>query len=148
MKETDRGAGSIAPGWLTIADGSVTLQILARPGSTRGGILGVEARGLIVALTSPPEKGKANDELIAVIAAAAGVARTSVVIAGSGASRRKRVRIATGDASRVAAALARIAVPGGTPNHGPKTGARRRTISEEERITLTKRAPVVSYHRE
>jgi uncharacterized protein (TIGR00251 family) len=124
MTETDRGAGSIARGWLTIADGSVTLQILARPGSTRRAIVGVEARGLIVALTSPPEKGKANDELIAVIAAAAGVARTSVVIARGRASRRKRVRIATGDASgeasRVAAALARIAVPGRMTNHGPK----------------------------
>jgi len=80
----------------------VTIEVLARPGSRRLGLLRVEPRGLVIGVASQAEKGKANDELMASIAKMAGVARSAVSVLRGATSRDKIVRIAGAKPSALA----------------------------------------------
>ena len=73
----------------------MTIEVAARPGSHQRGILRVEPRGLVVGIASPAEKGKANDELIAIIAKLAEVPRGEIAIVRGASSRNKVLRIAS-----------------------------------------------------
>jgi uncharacterized protein YggU (UPF0235/DUF167 family) len=84
---------SLRPAWLRIGADFVTIEILARPGSQRRGLLRVEPGGLVIGLASAAVKGRANNELIALIADIAGVARTNVSILRGASARLKVVRI-------------------------------------------------------
>jgi uncharacterized protein (TIGR00251 family) len=95
--------------WITIASDSVTLQILARPGRTQAGPLRIDPRGLVVALHSPPEKGRANDELIDLLARALKLPRANVTLVRGATSRFKTVRIATVRPCDVATAIGALA---------------------------------------
>jgi uncharacterized protein (TIGR00251 family) len=83
----------------------VTIEIVARPGSQRRGLLRVESRGLVIGVASPAEKGKANDELIATIAALAAVPRADVSILRGTGARNKVLRIASAQPAEVARRL-------------------------------------------
>ena len=67
------------------------LRLRVRPGSTRSALDGEHAGALRVAVAAPPEKGRANDEVEAVLARALNVARGAVRIASGHASRDKTV---------------------------------------------------------
>jgi uncharacterized protein (TIGR00251 family) len=98
------------PQWLRIGSDFVTVEVLARPSSQRPGLLRVEARGLVIAVASPPEKGKANDELMATIADIVGVARAEVSILRGASTRNKVIRIANVEPSMMARRLSGLAV--------------------------------------
>jgi uncharacterized protein (TIGR00251 family) len=91
--------------WITIDADGLTLRIVARPGSTRRGILRVEPRGLVVALHAPPDKGRANDELIELLARSLRLPRSAITLLRGDTSRAKTIRIATSHPHEVAAAL-------------------------------------------
>ena len=97
------------PAWLKCGDGCVTLEVLARPGAARRRIIGAEARGLVIAINAPPERGKANEELIALLAHGLKLARSSIAIVRGSGGRRKTIRIATDDPMRCAAQCVAIA---------------------------------------
>ena len=86
----------------------MTIEIVARPGSQRRGLLRAEPRGLVIGVASPAEKGKANDELIAFIAHIAGVARGDVSILRGAGARKKVVRIASAQPSEIARRLSML----------------------------------------
>jgi uncharacterized protein (TIGR00251 family) len=90
---------------MRIASDSVTIEVLARPGSPRRGVLRVEARGLVIGVAAVAEKGNANEELIALIANLAGVARRDVTILRGASARTKTLRIADADPQKIAARL-------------------------------------------
>ena len=92
-------------GWITPDAGGVTIQIVARTGSSRRGILRVEPRGLVVALHLPPDKGRANDELIELLARSLRVPRATISLLRGDTSRTKTLRIASNRPHEVAAAL-------------------------------------------
>ncbi|RZJ04077.1 MAG: DUF167 domain-containing protein [Rubrivivax sp.] len=70
-----------------------TLQLKAKPGSSRSELV-QEADGTWTAwLKSPPVDGKANAELVALVAKHFGCAKAAVSIQAGGASRFKRVRV-------------------------------------------------------
>jgi uncharacterized protein (TIGR00251 family) len=94
-----------AASWLSWDSNSVTVQVVARPGASRQGIVRVEPRGLVVALNSPPEKGRANDELIDFLARTASVPRSTITIARGDTSRHKTIRMTVRDPAKVASAL-------------------------------------------
>ena len=72
---------------------SVVLRVRAVPGARRDAVVGALGDALKIAVTAPPEKGKANQRIAEVLAAALGVSRSRVaVIAGHG-GRDKRLRI-------------------------------------------------------
>lgn len=98
------------PSWLRSAADSVTIEVLARPGSPRRGILRVESRGIVIGIRSPAEKGKANDELIATVAEVAEVPRSAVSIIRGVGARAKVVRIAATDSAALVRRLTTLAL--------------------------------------
>jgi len=87
----------------------VTLKVVTRPGASRVGILRVDPRGLVIGVASPPERGKANAELIETVARMAGVTRSAVELVAGATVRQKSLRITCGDPAAVAAKLAAMA---------------------------------------
>ena len=76
-------------------DGSVVLRLHVQPGAVRTAVVGRHGDALKVRVAAPPERGRANDACVALVAATLGVAPTSVELVSGASSRAKRVR-ATG----------------------------------------------------
>ena len=70
-------------------DGAV-LRVLAGPGAKRNAILGERAGALRVAVTSPPEKGKANQAIQALLAKALDCRAGRITLLSGATSRQKR----------------------------------------------------------
>lgn len=101
--------GHAVPGWLRVGPDWLTLEVAARPRSSRHAIVGAGACGLIVALRSPAAEGRANRELIDLIAGAAIVPRSAVTIERGARARHKIVRILAPDPAGVAGRVCAIA---------------------------------------
>ncbi len=71
------------------ADGCL-LSVRAQPGARRNGIVREQAGMLKVAVTAPPDKGRANEALVEVLAEAIGVKRSQIALASGAASRQKK----------------------------------------------------------
>ena len=69
------------------------LPVRAQPGARRDGIVGVHDGALRVAVSAPPEKGKANEAIRAVLADALGCKPSRVGLLSGEASRQKRFLI-------------------------------------------------------
>jgi uncharacterized protein (TIGR00251 family) len=87
----------------------VLLPVHAQPRGRKNAVLGIQAGRLKVSVTEAPEKGKANDALIRVLAEALGLKPAQVALAGGAASRHKKFLV-TGIAAadleqRIAACL-------------------------------------------
>jgi uncharacterized protein (TIGR00251 family) len=91
--------------WLVNGDGFVKIQVVAKPGSARRGILRRDPRGLLIGLHSQPSKGHANEELIAFLAELMGTAPSEVTIIRGQAARVKTLRILNPSSARVDALL-------------------------------------------
>lgn len=89
----------------TDKDGAVLLKIAARPGAARSAVQGLVADALKVAVQAPPEKGKANDELVRFVARALGLRRPQVTLVKGDTSRDKVVRLEGVTADAVGAKL-------------------------------------------
>jgi uncharacterized protein (TIGR00251 family) len=75
--------------------GGVIIPVQAQPKARRQGVVGEHAGRLKVAVTAPPDKGKANDALVDVLAEALGVKRGQVELA-SGATSTAKTFLVTG----------------------------------------------------
>ena len=85
------------------ADGeSVTLAVHVQPRARKSEVAGIHGDALKVRVTAPPQGGRANDEVIRVLADALGVPRSAVEILAGHTSRRKRVRVRGVTAEQVA----------------------------------------------
>jgi len=73
--------------------GGVEFTVFAAPRSAKAGVRGIQAEALKIAVHSPPEKGRANDELVEVLADFLGVKRGTVAIVAGAGMRRKRVQV-------------------------------------------------------
>lgn len=89
------------------ADGAI-LPVYAQPGARRSGIVGAHSRWLKVAVTAPPEKGKANQALEEVLADAINVKRSQVRQLTGVATRQKTFLIAGLSVEELQARLAAI----------------------------------------
>ena len=72
----------------------VVIRVKARPGARRNGFAGVHADALRIAVTAAPEKGKANEAIIALLAEAFNVAKSQIELISSPANPQKRFLIA------------------------------------------------------
>lgn len=72
----------------------VVLPVQAQPRARRNGIVGEHAGALKVAVTQAPEKGKANDALVKVIADALKLKRSQIEVFSGDTSTRKMFLIA------------------------------------------------------
>jgi uncharacterized protein (TIGR00251 family) len=75
-----------------IADGCI-LPVRAQPGARRSGVLGEHAGALKVAITAPPEDGRANKALAELLAKALILKRSQVKLWSGQTSRDKRYLI-------------------------------------------------------
>lgn len=90
---------------MTEREDGVELAVKVVPGSSRNEIVGVWNAALRVAVAAPPEGGKANQQLIRVLADNFGVKRAAVRIVRGQAQPLKRVRMAGISAEQVRQAL-------------------------------------------
>lgn len=74
------------------AEGCI-LPVRAQPGARRAGVQGEQAGALKVAVTAPPEDGRANQALVEVLRKALGVKRSQVELIAGQTSRDKRFLI-------------------------------------------------------
>lgn len=88
--------------------GGCSLRVKVRPGARAEGVQGVHAGALKVSVTAPPERGRANEAVVRLLATALGVARGGVEIVAGHASRDKTVRVAGLAADQVLARLEAI----------------------------------------
>jgi len=70
------------------AEGS-TIAVRAQPGARKNAVLGEQAGALKVAVTAPPEDGRANAALVGVLRDWLGLRRSQVELAGGATSRNK-----------------------------------------------------------
>ena len=64
-----------------------------RPGASRPGVAGLHGGALTVRVGSPPVEGAANREVLAILARALGVGRSSLALAAGARGRSKQVRV-------------------------------------------------------
>jgi uncharacterized protein (TIGR00251 family) len=74
-------------------DGNLLLKVKAVPGSSSSSVLGVVNDCLRVSVRAVPEKGKANKELVALLAAYFGTSRSNIEVIAGLTSRQKLIRI-------------------------------------------------------
>lgn len=85
------------------------LQVRVTPRAKRPGIAGVRADGVLqVKVAAPPEDGRANAEVCAVVAKALGLRPRQLEVASGATSRDKVLAVDVSDAAeRIAALLSR-----------------------------------------
>ena len=94
---------------MRVAIDEVIIEVTARPGTSRRGVIGVTGDRLVIGVNSRPEKGKANDELIEYLAKEIRVPRSALHDSPRAeTSRRKTIRIVTHEPAKAAARLRQI----------------------------------------
>jgi uncharacterized protein len=78
-----------------------SLRLWVAPGARRDGVLGLHGDAVKVAVRAPPEKGRANEAVLDLLAERLGVLRAQLTLERGTASRDKTVRIAGLDAAEV-----------------------------------------------
>jgi uncharacterized protein (TIGR00251 family) len=73
--------------------GGIGFRLRVRPGARRDGIEGEHGGAHKVSVAAPPERGAANDAVVALLARLLGVSRDAVSIVSGGSSRNKSVRV-------------------------------------------------------
>lgn len=71
------------------------LEVKVVPGASRSRVAGPFGEGVRVQVAAPPEKGRANEELCATLAAALGVRPSDVSVVRGASSPRKTVLVAS-----------------------------------------------------
>ena len=110
MKAGGHPPPSDAP-WMRVSADEVMLEVTARPGASRRGVVCISGDRLVVAVHSRPEKGEANDELIEYLALEIRVPRSAIMIVRGETARRKTIRIITHEPAKAASRLRQISKP-------------------------------------
>ena len=69
------------------------LPVRAQPGARKDAILGERAGALRVSVTAAPEKGRANEAIVELLAESLNLKRSAIRLLGGETSRDKRLRI-------------------------------------------------------
>src|SRR5258706_15523469 len=80
-------------------NGGATFTVKASAGAKRNAVVGVHGAALKVAVSAPRDRGKANEALTEVLAAALGVSKTAVSLGSGAPATHKRVRLLGKDAT-------------------------------------------------
>lgn len=78
-------------------DGTVILRIQVVPGASRNEIVKVENETVMVRVTAPPVKGKANKAVVKLLARTLGLKKGQVEIVTGRTSRHKKVKVEGAD---------------------------------------------------
>ncbi len=93
-------------------DRGVILPVYAQPGARKNAVTGVHAGRLKVAVTQAPEKGKANQAIVDMLAGALRVKKSQVMLLSGETSRQKKFLIAGLSLEDLRARLGALAGPG------------------------------------
>jgi uncharacterized protein (TIGR00251 family) len=89
----------------------IILPIHAQPGARKNGITGVYAGRLKVAVTQAPEKGKANQALVKLLAELLEVKRSQIALIAGETSSQKKFLITGVDRATLAQRLSHLSPP-------------------------------------
>jgi len=89
-------------------DEGVILPVRAQPGARKAGVLGEQAGALKVAVTAPPEDGKANKALVEALRDMLEVKRSQIELVSGQTSRDKRFLVRGVTAAALWAKLAAL----------------------------------------
>ena len=78
---------------LTLQEGRILLRLRVSPKSRKARVAGVHGGALKLHVTEPPEKGRANEGVIALLAETLGIAAREIELVSGHASQDKRVAI-------------------------------------------------------
>jgi uncharacterized protein (TIGR00251 family) len=92
-------------------DGTVVVPLHVQPGARRAAVLGLHAGALKVAVTAPPERGRANDAVLALLAGVLGVPARDLTLVSGHTARAKRVAVRGLEAASVRKSLERVYRP-------------------------------------
>ena len=87
------------------SEGGSLLAVRAQPGASKDRIVGFHGGALKVAVTAPPEKGRANAAIVRVLAKALGVSRGNVAVHSGETSRDKWIHFDDVEPDELRAAL-------------------------------------------
>jgi len=93
--------------YLHATDDGVTIDVKVVPGAKRDAIVGPLGECLKIRVTAPPEAGKANDAVRAILADALNVPRSSITLLTGASQPRKRFAVTGLDLPTATARLAR-----------------------------------------
>lgn len=85
------------------------IAVVVSPGARRTELVGRQGDAWKVRVAAPPERGRANEELVRFLAGVLGVPRADVAVAAGGSGRRKLVEVAGLDAAEAERRLAAAA---------------------------------------
>jgi len=74
-------------------EGRAVFSVRVSPGAARTKIIGEHAGALKVSVNAPPEKGKANKELIDYLAEFLGVRRATITVISGETSKQKKIAV-------------------------------------------------------
>lgn len=93
---------SVDPAYLPAPEGGTAVMVKVVPGASRTRLVGRLGARLKVQVAAPPEGGKANKALCALLAEALGVPRQDVAVTGGATRPQKEVTVAGLDPHTVA----------------------------------------------
>ncbi|CAN5144418.1 DUF167 domain-containing protein [soil metagenome] len=98
---------------LTIRDHAegATLPVKAKPGAKRATVLGEHAGALKIAVTAPPEDGKANDAILTFLGELLGLHHSELALLSGRSSRDKVILIRGRTAIELQTMLAHLETP-------------------------------------
>ena len=93
--------------------GAVLLSVHAQPGARREGVAGLHGGRVRIRTKAPAVDGKANDELVRIVARAFGLVRRDVELVSGASSRRKELALGALDLTAARARLDAILAESG-----------------------------------
>jgi uncharacterized protein (TIGR00251 family) len=84
---------------------SARLRLHVVPGASRAGVVGRHGDGWKIRVTAAPERGRANDAVVRLVAATVGLPRAAVRIVSGHGTREKTLEVVGADRESVEAAL-------------------------------------------
>jgi uncharacterized protein len=102
----------------TIKDDGVVLSVHAQPGAGRTAVVGRHGDAVKIRVAAPPERGRANEVLLAFLAEELGLKKEGVELVSGSSSRSKRFRLHGVDPDEFRRNLERLVDAGNAPG-GP-----------------------------
>jgi uncharacterized protein (TIGR00251 family) len=115
--------GPVPSDLFDVSGDDVVVHVHVQPGAGRTAVTGRYGHAVKVKVGAPPQGGRANDAVVALMAEVLGVPAASVAVVGGASSRAKRVRV-TGIAPADVERRLELAMAG---NAGGGRGVPRRT---------------------
>jgi uncharacterized protein len=104
--------------------GEIVLRVQVQPGAGRSAVVGRHGDAVKLKVGAPPEGGRANEAVIALLATTLGVPKDSVRLTSGATSRTKRFRIGPLNVAESCRLLSEAVSVGTAGNAGGRRGVR------------------------